>query len=101
MLARVARSSALRRSARALLRSISYRPHEKVYVTSRGVVEGHKVVEELGMVVGSHSRARNLGYDLITYFRSLLGGQLNAYSTLAERSSAGAMQHMVKQAEVC
>ena len=56
-------------------------------------------VETLGLVQGSTIQSKNIGKDISQSFRTLVGGELRAYTEMMDEARALATQRMVKQAE--
>ena len=56
-------------------------------------------VETLGLVQGSTIQSKNIGKDISQSFKTLVGGELRAYTEMMDEARALATQRMVKQAE--
>lgn len=56
-------------------------------------------VETLGLVQGSTIQSKNIGKDITQGFKTLVGGELKAYTEMMNEARALATQRMVKQAE--
>ena len=56
-------------------------------------------VETLGLVQGSTIQSKNIGKDISHSFKTLVGGELRAYTEMMDEARALATQRMVKQAE--
>ena len=55
--------------------------------------------ETLGLVQGSTIQSKNIGKDITQGFKTLVGGELRAYTEMMNEARALATQRMVKQAE--
>lgn len=69
-----------------------------IVVTTEGVA-GRHVAEVLGMVQGSVVRAKNVGRDILSGLKSLVGGELSSYTQLMLDSRAEALNRMTAEAE--
>ena len=58
-----------------------------------------KNLEALGVVKGSTVQSRNFGRDLGAGFKTLVGGEIKAYSELIGEARAIATERMVAEAE--
>ncbi|MBP5749648.1 MAG: YbjQ family protein [Firmicutes bacterium] len=58
-----------------------------------------KELEMLGIVKGSTIQTRNLGRDITQGFKSLVGGELKAYTEMMNEARALATKRMVEEAE--
>ena len=56
-------------------------------------------LETLGLVRGSTIQSKNIGKDITQSFKTLVGGELRAYTEMMDEARALATQRMVKQAE--
>lgn len=52
----------------------------------------------VGMVQGSTVHSKNIGKDLTASFKTLVGGELKAYSEMLAEARAVATQRMIEQA---
>ena len=53
----------------------------------------------LGMVKGSTIQSKNLGRDITQSFKTLVGGELKAYTEMMNEARALATKRMVEEAE--
>jgi uncharacterized protein YbjQ (UPF0145 family) len=60
---------------------------------------GGKELEMIGLVKGSTIQSKHLGKDIAQAFKSLLGGELNAYNDMMNEARALATKRMVEEAE--
>ncbi len=58
-----------------------------------------KELEMLGMVKGSTIQSKNFGKDLAQGFKTLVGGELKAYTEMMNEARAIATKRMVEDAE--
>ena len=58
-----------------------------------------KEFEMLGMVKGSTIQSKNVGRDITQSFKTLVGGELTAYTEMMNEARALATQRMVGEAE--
>ncbi|NDO47492.1 YbjQ family protein [Clostridium sp. MD294] len=58
-----------------------------------------KELEMLGMVKGSTIQSKHLGKDISQGFKTLVGGELKAYTEMMNDARALAMQRMITEAE--
>jgi len=65
-------------------------------VTTSDIKTDYKV---LGLAMGSTTRARHLGQDLVAGLRKLAGGEVTEYSRLLVEAREKAIEEMIRQAE--
>ena len=58
-----------------------------------------KELETLGLVQGSTIQSKNIGRDITQGFKTLVGGELNAYTDMMNEARALATKRMVGEAE--
>lgn len=58
-----------------------------------------KELEMLGLVKGSTIQSRNVGKDITTSLKGLVGGELHAYNEMMNEARALATKRMVQEAE--
>ena len=58
-----------------------------------------KELEMLGLVKGSTIQTKNLGRDITQSFKTLVGGELGAYTQMMNDARALATKRMVEEAE--
>lgn len=71
----------------------------KVLITTADSLPGYEVKKNLGIVWGSSVKAMNLGYDIASFFKSIVGGDLNAYKHLLNEARHAAIHGLVLSAE--
>ena len=57
-------------------------------------------LEMLGLVKGSTIQSKHIGKDLMSSFKTLVGGELHAYNEMMNEARAIATKRMVAEAEV-
>lgn len=60
---------------------------------------GYEITEILGLAKGSCIKAKHVGRDIGAALKSLIGGELTAYSELLEEAREEALGRMIRQAE--
>ncbi len=58
-----------------------------------------KELEMLGMVKGSTIQSKNIGRDITQSFKTIVGGELKAYTDMMNQARALATKRMVEEAE--
>lgn len=58
-----------------------------------------KELEMLGLVKGSTIQTRNVGRDITQWFKTLVGGELKAYTEMMNEARELATSRMVQEAE--
>ena len=58
-----------------------------------------KELEMLGMVKGSTIQSKHMGYDITQGFKTLVGGELKAYTEMMNDARALATKRMCQEAE--
>ena len=58
-----------------------------------------KELETLGLVQGSTNQSKNIGRDISQGFKTLVGGELKAYTDMMNEARARATNRMVGEAE--
>lgn len=58
-----------------------------------------KDIETLGVVKGSTIRSKHLGRDIMSGFKTIVGGELTSYSDMLNEARAIATKRMVEDAE--
>jgi len=62
-------------------------------------IQGKKVLKTIGLVKGNTIRARNIGRDIIAFFKNLVGGEIEEYTKLLAQSREQAIDRMMESAE--
>lgn len=67
-------------------------------LTTTETISGREL-ETLGLVRGSTIRSKNIGKDITQGFKTLVGGELKAYTEMMNEARALATKRMVMEAE--
>lgn len=62
-------------------------------------VPGYEITGVEGMVRGNVVQAKNIGKDLVSGFRNVVGGEMTEYTEMLTESRQKATQRMVEEAE--
>ena len=71
---------------------------EDIIVTTGLEIPGKNIVEILGVVKGSTVRAKNIGRDIGAGLKSLIGGEVKAYTEMSKDAREEAYNRMVNEA---
>ena len=71
----------------------------RVIVTSTDNVPGYEIDEYLGLVWGASVRARFIGHDLIAVFKTIVGGEVEPYTRMANEARLEAIRKIVANAK--
>jgi uncharacterized protein YbjQ (UPF0145 family) len=71
---------------------------KKMILVNTETISG-KELEMLGLVKGSTIQSRNVGRDITQSFKTLVGGELKAYTDMMNEARALATKRMVAEAE--
>ena len=71
---------------------------KKMILVNTDYISG-KELEMLGLVKGSTIQSKHLGKDITQSLKTLVGGELKAYSEMMNEARAIATKRMVKEAE--
>ena len=63
-------------------------------LTSTDRVDGHEIIETLGLVRGSSIRTRHVFADIIEWMRNLVGSELHHYTKMMAESREQALDRM-------
>lgn len=63
------------------------------------ILPDKKVVKHLGLVQGSTVRAKHAGKDIMSGFKNIFGGELQAYTELMHEAREEAVERMISQAK--
>ena len=63
-------------------------------------VPGREIIEIIGVVRGNSVRAKFILKDLLAWFRSLAGGEINEYKELLNETREKALKIMVEDAKI-
>jgi len=62
-------------------------------------IAGKEISETLGLVRGNTVRARNVGRDIFAGLKTLVGGEIGAYTDLMSSARDEALNRLIEQAE--
>ncbi len=68
-------------------------------ISTTNEVPGREIKEVLGVVEGNTIRARNLGRDILAFFKGLIGGEIEEYTKLLAESREQALDRMKAMAK--
>ncbi len=68
-------------------------------VATSDFIPGKEVVKCLGFVRGNTIRARNVGRDILAFFRHVVGGEIRDYTKMMAESREQAIDRMIEEAE--
>lgn len=71
---------------------------KKMILVNTDYISG-KELETLGLVQGSTIQSKNIGRDITQSFKTLVGGELKAYTDMMNEARALATKRMVGEAE--
>ena len=60
-----------------------------------------KTLETIALVKGSTIQSKNIGRDITQSFKTIIGGELKAYTEMMNEARALATKRMVEEAENC
>ncbi|MBP2145298.1 uncharacterized protein YbjQ (UPF0145 family) [Methanofollis sp. W23] len=67
-------------------------------ITTNESIPGHDF-EVLGLVVGNTVQAKNIGRDLLSGLKGVVGGEITAYTEMLSEAREIALERMEKEAE--
>lgn len=68
-------------------------------VTTTDRIEGRRIVEVRGLVMGNAVRARAIGRDIMAALRNIVGGEIPEYTRLLAESRQEALKRLEQEAE--
>ncbi|KKB72090.1 MULTISPECIES: YbjQ family protein [Bacillus] len=68
-------------------------------IVTTDTIAGHNIQEVKGIVTASVVQSRNIGKDILSGLKSMIGGELKNYTEMLEESKRMVKERMVKQAE--
>ncbi|NOX88400.1 MAG: YbjQ family protein [Calditrichaeota bacterium] len=68
-------------------------------ISTTNEIPGREIKEVLGVVEGNTIRARNLGRDILAFFKGLIGGEIEEYTKLLAESREQALDRMKAMAK--
>ena len=70
-----------------------------VIVATAPYIPGYRVVKVIGVALGITVRSRGLGGRFLAGLRSLVGGEIQEFTELAEQARRQAIERMIKHAK--
>ncbi|MCG2867267.1 MAG: heavy metal-binding domain-containing protein [Vulcanisaeta sp.] len=70
-----------------------------VIVVTAPYIPGYRVVKVIGVALGITVRSRGLGGRFLAGLRSLVGGEIQEFTELAEQARRQAIERMIKHAK--
>lgn len=67
-------------------------------LTTTETISG-KELETIGLVKGSTIQSKNIGRDIMSSFKTIVGGELHSYTAMMNEARALATKRMVEDAE--
>lgn len=68
-------------------------------IVTTETISNKDIVETIGLVKGSTIRSKNFGKDILSGFKSMVGGELVEYNQMLEEARKIAISRMVEEAE--
>lgn len=68
-------------------------------LTTTEAIEGKKIRQVIGLVMGNTVRAKNIGRDITSALRNIAGGEIKAYTDMMTEARQEALQRMMHEAE--
>lgn len=72
---------------------------EPMILATIDYIPGREILEIVGLPRGSTVRARNIGRDILSGFKNIVGGEIIAYTELQALAREEAMERMIEDAE--
>lgn len=68
-------------------------------ITTTENIPGFEIIEILGIVKGSSTRARHIGKDILASLRNIVGGEVTEYTKLIGEAREQAIERMIQEAK--
>lgn len=68
-------------------------------ITTTENIHGYEIVEILGIVMGNIVQSKHLGKDIAAAFKTLAGGEIEAYTEMMTEARNKAIERMIDEAE--
>jgi uncharacterized protein YbjQ (UPF0145 family) len=78
--------------------SLPQQREKRMYVTTTFTIEGHEIVEYRGLVRGIVVRAPTIAQGILGGLKSVVGGNIGAFTQMCEQARQQAFQQMVEHA---
>ncbi len=73
-------------------------PDSFVIITSADYIPGRTIIEHLDIVSGNTVRAKHLGRDIMAGLKTLVGGEIRAYTEMLSEARQEALKRMEEDA---
>lgn len=70
-----------------------------VLIVTTETIVNKKIIEVKGLVTGSIVQSRNIGKDILSGLKSIVGGELKSYTEMLEDSKTIVKKRLIQQAE--
>lgn len=67
-------------------------------LTTAAAIAGHRVVKTMGLVRGNTVRSRHVGRDIMAGFKTMVGGEIESYTTMMDDARAEAVARLTADA---
>ncbi len=74
-------------------------PRKRIIVTTTEEVPGYKIHDYLGLVWGTSVRAKFIGHDILAIFKTLIGGEVEPYTRMANEARMRVIKKIVANAK--
>ncbi|MCF6295595.1 MAG: YbjQ family protein [Flavobacteriaceae bacterium] len=68
-------------------------------ISTTDKIPNKEVIKILGIARGNSVRARHIGRDIFASLKNIVGGEIDEYTKLLDKSREQAMQRLIKDAE--
>lgn len=68
-------------------------------IVTTDTVPGQEIVQVIGLVKGGTVRSKHIGKDIAASFKTIVGGELNAYQEMLDEARQIAIGRMVEDAQ--
>ncbi len=68
-------------------------------LTTAAAIAGHRVVKTMGLVRGNTVRSRHVGRDIMAGFKTMVGGEIESYTTMMDDARAEAVARLTADAQ--
>jgi uncharacterized protein YbjQ (UPF0145 family) len=79
--------------------AISYAAPHHIPVTTTFTIDGYRIVRYLGVVRGLTVRAPTIAQGILGGLKSIIGGQIGAYTEMCEQTRQAAFNLLIEHAE--
>lgn len=67
-------------------------------LTTAAAIAGHRVVKTMGLVRGNTVRSRHVGRDIMAGLKTMVGGEIESYTTMMDDARAQAVERLTAEA---